>query len=217
MKRIIVVFMLTFLFMVPQALNAVAEQRVALVIGNGAYESAPLKNPVNDAQDMADALRRLGFEVIHHTNAGKRSFIEAIEQFDEKLRRSEVGLFYFAGHGVQLKGRNFLMPVDARVSSETDVEVEGVDAFRVLGKMEEAKNKLNIVILDACRNNPFARSFRSQTRGLASMNAPIGSIIAYATRAGASCGRRGWAKRHIYQASAARTFRCRGLISWKCS
>ena len=126
--------------------GATAEQRVALVIGNGAYESAPLRNPVNDAQDIADALRKMGFEVIHKENASKRSMVEAIDKFDAKLRKSEVGLFYFAGHGMQIKGRNYLIPVGVRVSSETDVEFEAVDAGRILGKMEEAGNKLNIVV-----------------------------------------------------------------------
>jgi hypothetical protein len=163
----------------------VKEQRLALVIGNGAYKSSPLKNPVNDAYDMARTLKILGFEVIHKENAGQKTMKEAIREFGKRLRRDGcIGLFYFAGHGIQVKGINYLIPVDAKIETESDVEYEAVDAGRILGKMEDAGNDLNIVIVDACRDNPFALSFRSGSRGLARMDAPKGNIIVYATAPG---------------------------------
>jgi len=160
------------------------ESRIALVIGNGAYKSSPLSNPVNDANDMAAALERLGFSVRLKINANQKSMENAIRDFGKELRSGGVGLFYFAGHGFQVQGRNYLIPIDADIESEADVKYESVDAGRVLSQMNEAENGLNIIILDACRDNPFARSFRSGEKGLAKMDAPTGSILAYATAPG---------------------------------
>lgn len=183
------------------ATEAQAAQRTALVIGNGGYEAAPLSNPVNDAADMARVLRDLGFEVIVKTDASRRDMILAVDQFARKLQGAEVGLFYFAGHGMQIHGRNYLIPVRSHVSSESDVQFEAMDAGRVLGKMQEAGNKLNIVILDACRDNPFKRSFRTENVGLAQMDAPKGTIIAYATSPGSvaadGAGRNGTYTKHL--------------------
>ena len=161
-----------------------ATDRVALVIGNGSYKSAPLKNPVNDARDMATVLKKSGFIVTLKMNATKKEMENSVREFGRTLRKGGVGLFYYAGHGMQLKGRNYLIPINALIESESDVEYESLDAGRVLGKMEDAGNDMNIVIFDACRNNPFARSFRSSTPGLARMDAPTGSLIAYATAPG---------------------------------
>jgi uncharacterized caspase-like protein len=161
--------------------KAPTQRRVALVIGNGTYEDAPLRNPVNDASDMARALTALGFEVIHKENLNQNDMKRAIREFGSKIRGGGVGLFYYAGHGVQVKGVNYLIPVGAKVESEEDVEYEAVDAGFVLAQMEGAGNAVNIVILDACRNNSFARSYRSASRGLALMDAPSGTLIAYAT------------------------------------
>ncbi|MCW8929423.1 MAG: caspase family protein [Gammaproteobacteria bacterium] len=162
-----------------------ATERVALVIGNSAYKDSPLKNPSNDARDMAAKLRKLGFEVEQLINANKRSMKEAIRRFGKKLHQKDtVGLFYFAGHGVQLDGSNYLLPIKAKIESEADIEFEAVNAARVLQQMEQAENNLNLVILDACRNNPFTSSFRSASRGLTKMNAPNGSMILYATSPG---------------------------------
>jgi len=158
--------------------------RLALVIGNGAYKNSPLKNPTNDARDMAATLSQLGFEVIYRENADKRMMVNAINEFGKKLRSADVGLFYFAGHGMQIKGRNYLIPVGVGVETESDVEFEAIDAGRLLGKMEDSGSTFNIIILDACRDNPFVRSFRSSSSGLARMDAPIGSIVAYATAPG---------------------------------
>jgi lipid-binding SYLF domain-containing protein len=157
---------------------------LALVIGNSAYKSAPLTNPINDAEDIMMALKDLDFEVIHGSDASQEEMEESIRDFGRQLREFDVGLFYFAGHGIQVEGRNYLIPVDAKIETESDVKYESVDAGRVLGKMEDAGNDLNIVILDACRDNPFARSFRTQSNGLAKMDAPKGSLIAYATAPG---------------------------------
>ncbi len=161
-----------------------ANQRTALIIGNAAYKESPLANPVNDAQDMANALKACGFQVDLHLNVTAREIKEAIRGFGQQLQKGGVGLFYFAGHGIQVNGQNYLIPLDANIQKEQDIEHEAVDLGRVLGEMEHAQNNMNVLILDACRNNPFARSFRSATRGLASIDAPRGSLIAYATAPG---------------------------------
>ena len=189
---------------------AFAERRVALVIGNGAYKTGPLKNPANDARDMAAALKSVGFEVILRENAGLRAMNEAIDQFWASLKKGGVGLFFFAGHGLQVAGENYLVPVDARVALEKDVQYECVNAGKVLGRMEDAGNGLNIVILDACRNNPFARSFRSDTRGLAKMDAPTGSLVAFATAPG-DVAADGTGKNGLYTSHLLRVLRSPGL------
>jgi hypothetical protein len=166
--------------------DAKPERRLALVIGNAAYATSPLRNPTNDARALAGALKSLGFEVTAHENLGQREMRRAILDFGTRLREGGVGLFYFAGHGLQVNGRNYLVPVDAVIASEAEVEVEveGIDVASVLARMETARNRVNLVILDACRDNPFARSFRSAARGLAAIDAPSGTLIAYATAPG---------------------------------
>ena len=159
--------------------------RFALVIGNGAYETAPLRNPANDARDMAALLERKGFAVDLQTDADQRQMEEAIRTFGKSLRDGGVGLFFYAGHGMQVDGSNYLIPVGTNIEMEAEVRYEAVDANRVLSMMESAGNDLNMVFLDACRNNPFARSFRSSSQGLAQMDAPKGSFVAFATAPGA--------------------------------
>ncbi len=154
-------------------------------------------NPVNDARDIAQALTRLGFEVIHRENLSQSEMKRAIRAFGEKIRSSDVSLFYYAGHGIQVNGENYLVPVDATINHEAEVEYEAVDLGLVLAQMEQAKNRVNVVILDACRNNPFARSFRSASRGLASVTAPGGTLIAYATAPG-SVAADGGARNGLY-------------------
>ena len=179
-----------------------ADKRVALVIGNGAYSSTPLRNPVNDAHDMAVALRGLGFQVIERSNATQKEMNKAIIEFGEKLSAKTVALFYYAGHGVQVRGKNFLIPVDATISSETAVRAEGVDVDTVLDQL--SSSPLNIVILDACRNNPFESKFRSAGGGLAQIEAPKGTLIAYATAPGKTAadgdGRNGVYTRELLKA-----------------
>ncbi len=160
------------------------ERRTALVIGIGDYASAPLRNPVNDARSMASALRDLSFDVTIRENLDQKEMKKEIQAFGEKLQKGGVGLFYFAGHGVQVNGHNYLIPVRASIEHEKQVEYEAVDLGAVLGEMDYARNRLNIVILDACRDNPFARSFRSVSQGLASVSAPSGTLIAFATAPG---------------------------------
>ena len=164
---------------------AQTETRVALVIGNGAYlHTDPLRNPVNDARAMAKALRDAGFEVIARENLTRRAFVEALHEFAGKVPPGGVGLFYYAGHGIQLRGVNHLVPVDATLANERDVKYETVDLNDVLNGLDEARARLSLVILDACRDNPFGRRFRSTSRGLAQTDAPRGTVIAYATAPG---------------------------------
>ncbi|MGE4299333.1 MAG: SUMF1/EgtB/PvdO family nonheme iron enzyme [Desulfovibrionaceae bacterium] len=163
---------------------ALAAQRVALVIGNGAYEVGPLRNPVNDASDIAAKLRGLGFDVMLVRDADQRTMDSQIGAFRQKLSGAAIRLFYYAGHGMQIKGVNYLLPVDIDAQYEEDVKYKAVDAGRVLDHMAAAGKGANIVILDACRNNPFARSFRSSARGLARMPELDGSIVVYATSPG---------------------------------
>src|SRR5262245_26503502 len=167
-------------------ITARAERRTALVMGNAAYEMGLLRNPVHDASDMATALRQLGFEVTLLRDTARRPMVEAIDLFSRQLRQGGVGVFYFAGHGVQVGGENYLIPVDARIGREQDVPYDAVPVGRILGGLEDADNQLNILILDACRDNAFARQWRSSQRGLAVIQAARGSLIAYATAPGAN-------------------------------
>ncbi len=159
-----------------------AVKRVALVVGNSKYAESPLKNPANDARDMAKALRGLGFDVIEKIDVGQRDLNRAIADFGSRLTVDGVALFYYAGHGIQMRGKNYLVPVDAQIASESAVRAEAVDVDAVLDQM--VNSELNIVILDACRNNPFERRFRSVGGGLAQMDAPRGTLLAYATSPG---------------------------------
>jgi uncharacterized caspase-like protein len=162
-----------------------AEHRLALVIGNGSYKDAPLANPVNDATAIAKTLQGLGFKVILRTNVSQSQMRAAVREFGDELHANRgVGLFYFAGHGMQINNRNFLIPVGTDIRREYEVEDQSVDAGSVLSMMQSARARVNIVILDACRNNPFARSFRNSTVGLAPMQAPAGTLLAYATAPG---------------------------------
>jgi uncharacterized caspase-like protein len=181
------IFLILSLFAVinPYSLLAASEKRTALIIGNSAYSSGPLKNPVNDAADMSALLKKLGFTVTLKKNAGLQEMDEAIEAFGNRLKKGGVGLFYYAGHGVQVNGTNYLLPIGAKINKEADVKYQAVDANKIFDEMATANNGLNIVMLDACRDNPFARSFRSAARGLAIVNsAPSGTFISYSTSPG---------------------------------
>lgn len=174
-----------FVLINPPLLPAATEQRTALVIGNSSYSSGPLKNPVNDAADMAAMLKKLGFSVTLKKNASLQEMEEAIEVFGNHLKRGGVGLFYYAGHGVQVNGVNYLLPIGAKINKEADVRYRAVDANKILDEMDTANNGLNIVMLDACRDNPFTRSFRNASRGLAIVSsAPSGTLISYSTSPG---------------------------------
>lgn len=165
------------------------ESRVALIIGNSNYAGSPLKNPTNDAKTIAQELKQINFDVNVVTNASYQEMKKAISEFGKKLslNKNTVGLFYYAGHGIQIKGKNYLVPTDAAIEGEADVEVYAVDMEGLLSNLEFANNRMNIIIMDACRNNPFGRSFRSAAgNGLATVNAPTGTIIAYATSPGST-------------------------------
>ena len=155
------------------------------MIGNGDYEFNPLVNPVNDANDMAAALKKSNFTVIKIINATRQEMRQSIRRFGEAIVEGDaVGLFYYSGHPIQVEGENYLVPIGAGVYGEDEVEDECLKVSSVLRKMETARNRLNIIILDACRDNPFGGGFRSSTRGLAKMDAPIGSIFAFSTAPG---------------------------------
>lgn len=190
--------------------HAAGSGRVALIIGNASYVAMPLANPVNDARLMAETLRALGFEVIARENASKREMELAILSFGEKLKNAGAGLFYYAGHGLQVRGRNYLMPVEATIETEAAVRVEGVDVDLVLAEMGDARAAANIVILDACRNNPFERKMRGGSRGLAAIDAAAGTLIAYATAPGATASD-GTGKNGLYTEELAKALKEPGL------
>lgn len=186
------------------------ERRVALVIGNGAYTAGELKGAVEDARDVTRTLRELRFDVVHKENLTQNEMKRAIRDFGIRLRAGGVGLFYYTGHGLQVKGRNYLISVNSAPVIEEEVEFESVDAGLVLAQMENARNGLNIMILDASRHNPFARAFRSTSGGLARMSAPEGTLIAYATSPGAVTGPRGDAG-SVYTSEMLRYMKVPGL------
>ena len=171
------------------ATQAAADQpnppRPAFVIVNSRYPVGALVNPVNDARAVAERLREAGFSVTLKLDTGRRDLREAIRDFSEILGRNKgIGVFYFAGHGVQLNWRNFLVPVDARIRRKADVQAEAVDLGLLLDGLGRARNAMNIVILDACRNNPFGPDFRVDDKGLSQLDAPTGTLLAYATAPG---------------------------------
>jgi hypothetical protein len=163
------------------------EKRLALIIGNSEYVYGPaLPNPVNDARAMSDVLQKVGFEVLKYENLNQKDMKKAIDDFGTKLYNYNVGLFYYAGHGLQSGGFNYLIPVEAQLMAYEDVEYDCVRADRILSKMEYARTDVNVLILDACRENPFERKWTraASGKGLAFMDAPSGSLIAYATSPG---------------------------------
>ncbi|AUC94539.1 hypothetical protein CWS35_09870 [Bradyrhizobium sp. SK17] len=168
---------------------AAAEKRVALVVGNSTYQNVSrLQNPKSDAELVADTLQRLGFALVGgraQVDLDKAGFDTAIQRFGSQLIGADVALFYYAGHGIQVRGTNYLVPVSANPTREADVDFQMVDVSLVLRQMEGAGTRLNIVILDACRNNPFGgRGLRAADGGLAQIRAPEGTLLSYATQPG---------------------------------
>jgi Caspase domain len=169
--------------------GAAAEKRVALVIGNSAYQHTPaLRNPSNDATDIAEKLRGLGFKVIDGTDLSKADMEERIRSFAAELTGADVGLFFYAGHGLQVDGRNLLVPVDAQLKSDTDIDFEAVDANLVLKQLER-NSRISIVFLDACRDNPMAANLAQSrsvevNRGLARIDKAVGMMVAFSTQPG---------------------------------
>jgi uncharacterized caspase-like protein len=176
------------------ALPAVAEKRIALVVGNSAYvNSPPLANPANDAAEMAKALTEAGFQVIAGLDLDKRAFDGKMRDFARALGGADVALFYYAGHALQVGGRNYLVPIDASMQGERDLDFEAVGIDFVLRQMEiDRENKTNLVFLDACRDNPLARNLarsmgtRSASigQGLAQVQTGVGTFISYSTQPG---------------------------------
>jgi uncharacterized caspase-like protein len=161
-----------------------SSNRIALVIGNGSYKLRPLQNAKNDADDISEVLKKTGFEVIDIRDASLQQMRNSVRQFGDKLLTKDVGLVYYSGHGVEVRGRNYFIPVNADIQRSDEIIDQGLDVSFILEKMETAKKGINILIVDACRDDPFGRSFRSNSRGLAAMDAPRGTIIAYATAPG---------------------------------
>jgi len=189
-------------------INFPSERRVALLIGNAAYQINPLKNPVNDSNDMARSLRSVGFDVIEVNNATLVQMREATRRFAEKLSNSDVGLVYYSGHGVEVRGKNYLIPVNADIKREYEVVDQAFDASQFLEMMDNIRGpnnkRVNILIVDACRNNELQRSWRSSTNGLARMDAPAGTFISFATAPGRvasdGLGRNSPYTKHLLQA-----------------
>ena len=167
---------------------ALAAERVALVIGNTAYPDNPLRNPINDARAMNRALTHLGFDVVLLTDGDQRAMQRSIGQFSRKLRGAKVALVYYSGHGIQAGGVNYMVPIGAQIESEGDMPLELVSVDAVMTQLIQAGTDVNILILDACRNNPFERGLHRGVSGggggLASIAAPKGTVIAYATAPG---------------------------------
>ena len=166
---------------------AQAERRLALVLGNSDYLVGPLDNPVNDAALITATLEATGFEVTQATNLGYRELQRAIVTFGRELAAAgedTVGMVYYAGHAVQANGENYLIPVDADLQDELDLDIQTLEVSTLMKSLDRAGNRLNMVVLDACRNNPFKSISRSGTRGLAKVDAPQGTLVAYSTAPG---------------------------------
>jgi hypothetical protein len=210
------------------AAPAIADKRVALVVGNGTYRNvAWLDNPANDARLVADTLRALGFALVGggpQLDLDKAAFDRVVQDFGAQLQGADVGLFFYAGHGVQVRGTNYLIPVDANPTREADADFQMLDTSLVIRQMEGAGTRLNLVILDACRNNPFAGRglavgrgrdtesvrLRDASSGLAQMQAPEGTLISFATQPG-SVARDGTDGHSPYSKALAATIRRPGL------
>jgi hypothetical protein len=198
-------------------------RRLALVIGNSKYENvAPLANPANDAQLMARTLRDLGFVLIGggpQIDLDKPAFEKALQKFGDEIQRSSgdgssIALFYYAGHGIQIDGVNYLVPISANPSKPSDAAVQMVSADSTLNEMQDGGAQLKILILDACRNNPFLSVSRGMEGGLAEMDAPKGTLIAYATTPG-GVAEDGAGRNSPYTSALARSFREPGLSLWE--
>jgi formylglycine-generating enzyme required for sulfatase activity len=161
-----------------------AEDHIALVIGNATYTKSPLANPVNDATDVADAFGRIGFQVTLVTNANREEMLRGIEGFRGRLARARAAVFFYAGHGAQVDGSNWLIPIartaSEEINREDEVRFRAVDVDEIVTGLKKAKVPVSMIVLDACRNNPYTGNARSGVKGLAQLNAPDGSIVVYA-------------------------------------
>ncbi len=160
------------------------QKLIALVIGNANYQLSPLKNPTNDSKDFAAKLKQQGFDVVYRENLKIMQVGSMLREFKSKLTPGSIALVFYAGHGLQMRGENYFPVVDADIASEEDIPIQSLALHQLMDILEEAKTSTNIVILDACRNNPFERKTRSLSAGLAKVNSPSGTLIAYSTRPG---------------------------------
>lgn len=195
--------------------EARAEKRIALVVGNAGYQNVtPLANAANDATLIADTLRNVGFSLVGNSaqlNLDKPDFDRVVQVFGNQLLGADVALFYYAGHGIQIRGSNYLVPVSANPVREADVDFQMVDVALILRQMEASGTKLNLVILDACRNNPFGgRGLRASDGGLAQIRAPEGTLLSYATQPG-NVALDGAGRNSPYTTALAETMRRPGL------
>ncbi len=172
--------------LLPVKAQAPGDIRVALVIGNAAYAGdAALTNPVNDARAMSDTLRSLGFTVVELRDSSKTQMNDAIAKVQSSLKGQQgVGMLYYAGHGMQLDWHNYMVPVDAKLQKSSDIPVQTVDIEQVIAAFKAAGNRMNILVLDACRDNPFGQNGNASAKGLAPLDAPPGTFLAYATAPG---------------------------------
>ena len=172
MLRLNVLLLIGLAFLAGFYTSAQAERRVALVIGNSDYAHAtPLKNPRNDAKAISARLKELGFDVVTGTNLKHREFARIIGSFKRKLETSGIAVFFYAGHGIQVNGRNYLVPVDAELDDETSLDFEAVQLNTILRLMER-RQRINIVLLDACRDNPMARNL---SRSMGTRSTAVGA------------------------------------------
>lgn len=186
-------------------------ERVALVIGNSLYPKAPLANPAKDARDMTSLLRQAGFVVDQRLDTSKGQLTEAVARFGNTIKDPKVkfALFYYAGHGLQQDWRNYLVPVSADIQSAADVHNKTVDVSELLAYMEQATGRSFLVILDACRDDPFAGAYRPPAKGLSQFDAPVGSLLAYATSPG-SVAQDSDGENGLYTSNLLREFAVRG-------
>ena len=192
--------------------TSVVNERMALVIGNSAYPKAPLVNPANDARAMAALLKQAGFSVSEASDTSQAQLSEAVAKFGQAIKDPKVkfGLFYYAGHGLQLEWKNYLVPVSADVRSAADVKAKAVDVSQLLTYMEQAKGRSFLVILDACRDDPFAGLYKPSAAGLSQFDAPAGSLLAFATAPG-KVAQDGVGSNGLYTANLLREFSRRGV------
>lgn len=191
--------------------QATDPSRQALVIGNNAYPDAPLKNPLNDAQDIGTLLRQAGFTVSAHQDTRQQQMMAAIDRFAQAISNPDVRqvVFYYAGHGVQLDWRNYLLPIDADADSTAKLRSTCIDLNQVIGNFGKNKGKTFIIILDACRDNPFGSSYQPEQKGLSQFDAPVGSLLAYATSPG-NVASDGSGRNGLYTENLLREFSVRG-------
>ena len=167
------------------AMKLLRAPKMALVLGNSKYKDAPLKNPANDAQAIGDALKASGFEVTIRLDANREQLAAVVQEYVRALAaKRAVGLFYYAGHGVQLAWRNYMMPIDMDIDVASDIPKQGVEVNSLLEGLTKAQNPMNVIILDACRDNPFGSLKGIEQKGLSQMDAPTNTLLAYATSPG---------------------------------